>query len=258
MLARKVFKHEFRNIVRSRMIPLTAILIFVLGFSCIRIAGDFSKALLALYSILSVVVPLFAMLFTGVYWYYSDRFTQLVLTMPIQRSDLFIARWSALILALGGSIGIGLIGAFATHGGLSLSLFLACALILFLVVVFVSLGLCLAILCNDRMKGIGGMLALWLYFVVVHDGGLLVLLALLKDYPMDIASALLAALNPIGLVRVGLLLHLDAPLLLSQTGAMIRRMVTSWEAYTLGTAIAVSWVLLPTWVAKRRFERCDF
>ena len=108
------------------------------------------------------------------------------------------------------------------------------------------------------MKGIGVILGLWLYFVIVHDGILLVVLVLLRDYPLDIASALAASLNPIGLVRVSLLLQFDAPLLLSQTGAIVRKMVTSWESYAVGLALGGLWIFIPAYFARRSFKRCDF
>lgn len=151
MLFRKLFKYELKNILRSKTVLLGSFLLFVLTLSLIKISGDFSKSILVLFSALSVLVPLLAMLFASVYWYYSDRFTQLVLTMPLKRSEFFWARWTALVLALGGSLFVSLVAGFSVYSGLSWHLFVMWALLFYLVVIFISLCLFITIVISDRM-----------------------------------------------------------------------------------------------------------
>lgn len=254
----KAFKYEARNLLRSHFIWLSCLLITALGVVFIRLTGDFTKATLALFSILSVTVPLLSLLYSCIYWYYSDRYTQLILAMPIKRRDFFWARWLALVLVLSGCVCIGFCLSFAFYSGLSKELFLTCLYLTFLVLVFTSIGLLVANLVSDRMKGLGLALGVWAYFTMVHDGLLLLLLIALKNYPMDLASAILAAINPIGLARLITLLNFDAALLLSQTGALMRQLITSWHAYAVAAIIALCWLVTPTWLAKRSFERCDF
>ncbi len=253
----KLFVYELKNISRSRWILLLSILVFVLSLGMLRISGDSTKALLSVESVLILGAPLFAGLFSVVYWYHSDRYTQLVLTMPVFRGDLFIARWLALVVSLGGGVVLGVVGAFSILGTFSLGLLLGLALILFVIVTFVSFGLLVGIICGDRIKGIGCVLGVWLYFILIHDALLLAALAAFKEYPIELASAAFSALNPLGLVRVVFLMYHDAPLLLSQTGAIIRNTLTSQWAYGVGGAIACGWIVIPAWVARRAFIRND-
>ena len=253
----KLLLYELKNISRSRWI--VALFLFVLALCCgvLQVSGTPKKALLTTMSILFVGNALFSGLFSVVYWYYSDRYTQLVLTMPVYRGALLNARFLALSLSLGIAVIGGVILPFLAYGAASVGLLLGAGLVFFTTLVSVALGLAIGICCADRLKGIGIMLLWWLYVVLLHDALLLAALAALREYPVDTASVLFAALNPLGIVRIVFLLFNDAPLLLSQTGAVVRNALTSHGAYLVATIIVLLWIAGPLIVARRCFLRKD-
>jgi Cu-processing system permease protein len=243
---------------RNRWIFIYGILLFLITFAFIHIAGDFLKAALSLSSILVVLVPLTSVLFTTIYWYYSDRFTELLLTQPIPRLNVYLARIGAITVSLGTAFALALTVPFLILGGLSGSVLLMAATGLFLTVVFTTLGMLFGVLLGDRMKGVGLALGLWFYFAILHDGLILILLLVFRDYPMDLPAGILGALNPIGLARVVLLMSTNASMLLGHTGALVRSLLTSSMGYVLATLLALTWMTIPIALGMRAFRRRDF
>jgi Cu-processing system permease protein len=254
----KLFKWELVNVARNRWVFALAVLVLVLAETFIRMAGDFGKALTSLTSVTIVLVPLAAALFSNFYWYSSERATELLLTQPLRRGALFWARFLAIVLALGASFAIGTSLPFIIHGDPSPGWLVLAAVGAFLCVVFTAIGSFFAVVVTDRMKGVGLVLGLWLYLVIVHDG--LILLALLgcADYPMDVPGALLGSLNPIGLSRLALLVQQDAALLLGHTGALMARLLTGTTGWLIGGLLALAWMAAPAALGLRRFLRRDF
>ncbi len=258
MILKKLFKYELLNIMRNRWVFTFAGLLLVLSYAFIHIAGDFSKATLSLSSVLTLLVPLAASLFSVVYWYYSDRFTEILLTQPVRRGDLVMARSLALALTWAATLALGIFPAFLMLGGLSwgvILLFVTSALLAF---VFTAIGTLIATSFNDRIRGIGMALGVWLYFGIIHDGLVLLLLLAFRDYPLDLPAGILGALNPIGLVRVIHLIHYDASLLLSYSGALMRSLMMGWLGLTVAGAIGLTWLAGPMLAGWCRFRDRDF
>ena len=111
-----------------------------------------------------------------------------------------------------------------------------------LTLVFGALALLIAVRADDRLKGVGVAIGVWLVTAVVYDGVVLLLAATFADYPLErpMLGAMLA--NPVDLARVVLLLRFDVAALLGlhrgRLPAVLRR--------RRGTAIALGALLL--WV----------
>lgn len=254
----KVLKYEFVNIRRNRWVFIYMGLMALISFAFIRIAGDFSKALLSLSEVLSVLVPLVSILFATVYWYYSERFTELMLTQPLPRPALFFGRWLAISTALGISLTLGVALPYLISGGLERGLILTLAVGFFLTFVFVTLGLLISVTVIDRMKGIGFALGIWVYFAIVHDGGLLLFLLAFRDYPLDVAAGLGGAVNPVGLSRVVSIMFFDASFLLGHSGALVRKVLGTGLGYFLALVIGTGWLVFPVGWAALKFQKRDF
>lgn len=255
---KKVIKYELINIFRNRWVFVYTILVAAMTFSLQKISGDFQKTILSLSGISVVFVPLVASFFTALYWYYSDRFTHLMLTQPMPRHVLIISRFIALTVSLASCMGLGLMLGFLFLGQWGWDLFLLIGINVMLTFIFVALSLWISIAIEDRMKGVGLVFGVWLYFVLVHDGFILLVLLTLKDYPMDLPGAFLGILSPIGLGRVVLLMHNEGSMLLGHTGALIREIMTSWKGYTVAIVISIFWMTLPFTFAFKAFQRKDF
>jgi len=253
-----VLRYEAVNVLRSRWLyAYTGILIlFTAGFR--YLIDDVQKADLALINVLIPLIPLVSVLFTTVYWYNAQRFTELLLAQPVSRATLFGSRVGALLGCLTICLAIGVFGSAALNGGLdggALWLFLGAGIA---GVVFTLFGALISTFVADRMWGIGLGFGLWFYFIAMHDALLLLMLYWFRDYSLQELSMVMTALNPLALIRVVLLMHFDAPLLLGHAGAIVRRTVESGSGYSYAAAVLLVWMLVPSVLGLRGFLRRDF
>lgn len=254
----KIFKYEILNILRNRWVFVYSAFLLGLTIVFLRISGDFSKTILSLSTVLNILIPLVSILFSVVYWYYSDRFTELLLTQPVLRRSILMARWGSLSLSLCACIAVGISLPLIFTGGMSTGLMLLLVTSFFLTFVFVTLGLWIAVGLLDRMKGIGLSLGVWLYFSLIHDGVLLLFLLAFREYPIDGFAAALGSMNPIGLVRVIHLVHYDISLLLSFSGMLVRNLLTQTLGKVLALIICSVWMFLPIYFTQRKFLKRDY
>lgn len=254
----RILKYEFLNVARNRWIFAYAFLLAGMAFTFIQISGDYAKALVTLSSVVTVLIPLTTVLFSAFYWYYSDRFTELLLTQPIPRKTIFFARCAAMIasLSIGFSAGISL--PFVIRGAFSLDLLLLSVTGFFLTAIFTTLGLFISLSILDKMKGVGIAFGVWFYCAIVHDGVILLMLLLLREYPLDAPAATLGTLNPIGLSRVILMMQYNSAMLLGHTGALTRNLLTSNAGLVIALFLSSAWLIAPPLLAIRRFYRRDF
>ncbi|HEY8269335.1 MAG TPA: ABC transporter permease subunit [Pseudobdellovibrionaceae bacterium] len=254
----KILKYEFLNIFRDRWIFVYTAIVAVTIFSVQKICGEFQKTVLTLSSLSVVFVPLITSFFTTLYWYYSDRFTQLMATQPVKRSHIFLARYGALTFSLSACYVVGTVLGAALSGSFSLGLVVLIAMNVLLTFIFIALSMLISAQVEDRMRGVGLVFGLWLYFVLIHDGLLLLGLVALREYPMDILGGVLGSLSPIGLSRVVLLMFNEGSLLLGHTGALVREIMTSWQGYLMAIGISVVWAIVPLLFGVRSFKKKDF
>lgn len=255
----KVFKYEVLNIIRSKWLAINFVCFAVLAWAAGRITGDAQRTMSVVVNFCVIFVPLIASLFSTLYWYSSERFTHLMLTQPLPRRHLFGARLAALFTLLAASTLAGLHLGFAVAGLWTLGgLGVLSVAITALVAVFVTISLLTCVLSKDRMRGVGVVFGIWLYFVLLHDALTLLALMALSDYPLDAAGGLIAAANPIGLSRVVLLMANDSALLLGHTGALTREILTTYKGYAAAGIIVLIWTTLPGFIAGRAFQKRDF
>ncbi len=254
----KVFKYELLNTVRNRWLAVCSVLVFFVTVGFIKVSGDFDKALLSMTSLSVVGVPLVTVLFSSLYWYYNDRFTQLLLTLPVKRQTLYVARYlshvGALALCWVGGVTLG----FLVYLHFSAGIVLLSVLVCVLVCVFVAITMAVCAKVSDRMKGMGLLFGLWLYFALIHDGLILLILFALRDYPLDSVSGALGVLNPIGLARVVSLMHYESAMLLGHAGALVRNLLTSSTGLVIALAVGLVWVIVPAVIGLRIFQKKDF
>lgn len=254
----KVLKYEFLNIMRNRWVFVYTLIVAATTFSLQKISGDYQKTMLSLSSITVVLIPLIASLFTALYWYYSERFTHLMLTQPLPRRVLLTSRIVALSTSLSACFVIGTFIGSILLGQLHLSCILLMLIGAFLTMIFSALSSWISIAVDDRMKGVGLVFGFWLYLVLVHDGFILLALIALKNEPMDFPGTLLGVINPIGLGRVVLLMYNEGSMLLGHTGALVREFLTSSKGYITAVALAFIWCVIPLALSYRAFRKKDF
>ncbi len=252
----KVFKYTLIDLARNRFVLGYALLMLALSQGLFLLEDDPMKAMLSLVQVVLALVPLIALIFTVVYLYDIQEFTQLLAVQPIGRKAILagqlMALATALLLAQGFGLGLPLLVHAPGPSALMLSLSGSA-----LVLVFAALGALIALRQREKARGVGMALVLWLGFVLVYDAVLMWLMFTTSDYPVEPFVVPLAALNPIDLARILVMLEIDLAAMMGYSGAVYKSFFGSAAGMTMAGAILVLWVLLPTWGAFRVFRRKD-
>lgn len=108
-LLKTVVYYELSNVLRSRWLYILTSLIAIMTFTFLFLSDDIKKTLLSLTIVFCALIPLVALLFTSLYWYNSERFTELLLTQPISRRVIFLSRTVVLGSGLIFSLSVGVL-----------------------------------------------------------------------------------------------------------------------------------------------------
>jgi Cu-processing system permease protein len=127
-----------------------------------------------------------------------------------------------------------------------------------LTLVFTAVAVLLAILFDDRAKGLGGAILIWLSCAVLYDGVVLLLITMFRNYPLERPVLALTMLNPIDLGRVLLLLQFDTAALMGYTGAVFERFFGTSLGRVTVLGVLVVQATVPLLLASRVFRRKDF
>jgi Cu-processing system permease protein len=262
MTAITVFRYELQDLRRSRWVMGYALCLLLLTEALLRFGGGGPRAVLSLMNVVLAVVPLVSVVFGTMYLYGSRSFIQLLLAQPVGRSSLFAGLYAGLAvpLATGFLLGVGLpfLWDGAGEGPLAGPLLMLLGTGALLTLVFTAVALLVSLLVDDRAKGLGLAILLWLTATALYDALIVLVATSFSDYPLELPLIGLTILNPIDLGRVLLLLRLDTAALMGYTGAVFERFFGS----PLGTAVSVGALLLwcagPLVAARQRFCRKDF
>lgn len=129
---------------------------------------------------------------------------------------------------------------------------------LLLTFIFVGLAYLIALSNNNRMKGFGLAIVMWLFLAVIYDGLFILSLIVFEDYPLETFSLISSMLNPIDLSRILIMLKLDVAALLGYTGAVFNKFLGT----TLGVGVAfmalIFWIILPLTAYLKIATKKDF
>lgn len=240
----KIARFILFDILKNKIVILYTILLFIISWSVLGLDNNYTKATLSLLNVVLLVVPLVSIIFSTIYVYNSGQFIELLLSQPVPRSkvwfNLFLGLSTALILAflLGCGIPILLYSSIQTGASLLVTG-------IFLSIIFTSLAMLAAIFSRDRAKGIGVSIFIWMFFAIIYDGILLVLMFQFADYPIEGIMATVAAINPIGLSRIFVLLQLDVAAMLGEAGAIFRMVFGSGGGMVISMIILAIWTVIP-------------
>jgi Cu-processing system permease protein len=259
---RTVFMYQLRDLIRSKWLIAYAFFFLLASEGLLRYGGGGGKALLSLGTIVLFVVPLVTIVYGTVYLYQSRDFIELLLAQPVRRGQLFAGLYLGITLALSVGVVAGLSIPFAVHGGLAdASLRPAFATLVFaaatLTCIFTAVACVIALVCEDRLRGLGAAIATWLFLALLYDALVLVLVATFGDYALErpVLAAMLA--NPVDLARVLLLLRFDNAALMGYTGAVFQRFFAGAGALIAAGALLL-WIAAPVYAGARAFRTKDF
>lgn len=213
-------------------------------------------------NIIIVLVPLIGTIFGVMYFYNSKEFTELLLAQPIKRSSIFLGQYLGvagsltLSLVLGLGIPFVVYGLFRSDAIFDFSLLLVTGA--FLTMIFTALSFNIALSNDNKIKGFGYAVLLWLFMAVIYDGLFLMSLIVFKEYPLDSFSLAATMFNPIDLSRTLILLKLDISALLGYTGAVFKEFFGTHQGLIISMLMLILWTLFPIWRLLRTSNKKDF
>jgi Cu-processing system permease protein len=129
---------------------------------------------------------------------------------------------------------------------------------MFLNFIFVALAFNIALSNENKIKGFGYAILMWLFLAVIYDGAFLISLVMFDDYPLDKFSLIATMFNPIDLSRILILLKLDISALLGYTGAVFKQFFGTNLGLVTSLTVLTLWVVLPVWRIHRKLRKKDF
>ncbi len=251
-----------RDLLRSRWTLVYFIFYLFSGWALLFLTEQTQKALVTLLYITVVLVPLVATLFGSMYYYNVRDFIALLLAQPLPRAKLFIALYLGISLSLTFSYVFGLGLPFLFYGLWHWQSLIDFAILLWvgvlLTFIFTGFAVGVSLWSENRIKGFGIALILWLFFAVLYDGIFLVLLVLFREYPLEKFALIAMAINPIDLGRILILLRLDIAALLGYTGASLKHFLGTTAGAVTAQSLLLFWVVFPLWVIVQIAKRKDF
>ncbi len=258
----KILKYSFYDLIRSRWSYVYFAFYLLLGVVLLFLNNDLSKAVITLMNVIIILVPLIGTIFGVMYYYNSKEFTELLMAQPIKRSSIFLGQYFGISLSLSFSLILGLGLPFIFYGIFKSNIIWDFSLLLItgslLTFIFTALAFNIALNNENKIKGFGYAILLWLFMAVIYDGIFLISLIAFEEYPLDTFSLLGTMTNPIDLSRVLILLKLDISALMGYTGALFQKFFGTNLGLILATGMLVLWVLIPVLFIKRKAIRKDF
>jgi Cu-processing system permease protein len=127
----------------------------------------------------------------------------------------------------------------------------------FLHLIFTGLALLMAIWAADRTRGMGYSLLIWVYFVLVFDGLVLLLMYNFSDYPIEKFVLYISFLNPVDLARILVLMQTEAAALMGYSGAVFQKVFSEAWGKALIFLILSIWAFFPFWLSIRLYQNKD-
>ena len=252
----KLSKYVLYDILRSKIILAYTLFLFVVSISMFQMEENSSKAMLSLLNIVLIVLPLVSLVFTTIHYYNSYEFIELMSSQPMSRTRILLSEFAGVSISLLSAffIGVGIpVLLFAADSTGFALLFTGAALTL----VFSSIAFFASVVARDKARGIGFALLLWFYFALIYDAFVLLILFSFSDYPLEKITLLLSALNPIDLGRIFIMLKMDISALMGYTGALYKDFFGSGTGVLFTAGIMLIWIIIPLWLAVRKFRKKD-
>ena len=258
----KILKYSFYDLMRSRWSYVYFAFYLLLGVVLLFLNNDLSKAVITLMNVIIVLVPLIGTIFGVMYYYNSKEFTELLLAQPLKRSSIFLGQYLGVAISLSMSLILGLGIPFIFYGLFKSTAIWDFSLLLitgtFLTFIFTALAFNIALSNENKIKGFGYAILLWLFLAIIYDGIFLMSLIMFEDYPLDKLSLIGTMLNPIDLSRTLILLKLDISALLGYTGAIFKQFFGTNFGLIVSIGMLTVWVILPVFRIIFKAKKKDF
>lgn len=255
----KILKYQLHDVIRSKWIIFY--FLFFLGISFVfgKFEDNPTKIFVSLMNISLLVTPLVSIIFGTTYFYNSKEYMIFLLSQPIKRKELFVGMFLGLALPLGfaSTIGMTLPIIFLISSESIQILFLLNIISFLLSMIFVAISFLISVINDEKAKGLGVSILVWLIFTIIYDGIFLLSLILFNDYPLETFSLVLLSLNPIDVARILILLKTDLSALMGYTGAIFVDLFGNIVGYLISIILLILWAFMPFIFGLKLFKKKD-
>jgi len=258
----KVLRYELRDVMRSRALILHGLFFVAVTELLFRFGGGSSQALLSLGSVTLLAVPLISTVLGIMFVYNAREFNELLLSHPTGRRQLFGGLYLGLTVPLMTSFLAGVLIPVALHGvddpALVATVVMLCVAGTMLTAIFTALAFAIALRFDDRVRGMGVALLVWIFLAVAWDGLVMVGANVFYAWPLERPLLVAMILNPIDLARVLLMLNLDVSAIMGYTGAVFQQFFGGLVGQGVAIFALLMWLAVPLIAGLRCFTVKDF
>jgi Cu-processing system permease protein len=257
----KIFKYSLYDLLRSRWLLIYFLFFLVATFLLFYFSSSFSKAVASLMSVEISIVPLVSVIFGVMYYYNSREFIELLLAQPMPRKRIFLGLYGGLSISLSICFLLGsglpfLYYGFRFQDFSSFMWYLSTGVML--TMIFSSIAFFIALLNENRIRGFGLAILVWLYMVIIFDSIFLFFLVMFQDYPLEKVTLVFTLLNPVDLSRVLVLLNLEISALMGYSGAVFNEFFGTVAGMSVALGALLLWVFIPLWGLLRVAKKKNF
>lgn len=252
----KISKYIIQDLLRNWIVLLYTAFWAAATFGLFMLEGQSDKAMLGLLNIGLLVVPMVTIIFATIYYYNMYEFIVLLLAQPLKRRTIFGSIFLGLSVSFGLAVLIGMgVPLLVVNPTPASALLLLVNLLL--TFVFIALALFAGLLARDKARGMGLSLMLWVYFVLIFDGIVLMLMYNFSDYPIEKFVLYITLLNPVDLARILVLMQTEASAMMGYSGAVFNSFFTSSWGIAAAILAMMLWAAVPAASSFFRFRKKD-
>jgi Cu-processing system permease protein len=253
---KKIAWSIFVDNICSRILIAYLLLLALMTWTAVLMEDSASKASLTILNLVLLVVPLMTLLYTTIYLYNSREYIVLLLAQPLRRAQI----WNSLYAGTSGSMTAMLLLGAAVPIFLYTDTSSAIAIILMAIVttmIFSSAGMLVVAYVDDKARGIGLAILIWLLLTMIYDALCLYALFMLSQWPIEKPVLGLLMLNPQDLSRFLVILRTDASAMMGYSGAAFRQFLGEALGTAAAVVLLVLWIVVPYLLSLRRFRKKD-
>lgn len=252
----RIIQHTVADLFKNWIIILFTLFLAGASFGFFALEGQHHKALIGLLNLGLLIIPMISIIFATIYYYNMYEFIVLMLATPLKRRDIlggiYISLAVVFTVTMLAGVGIPLLILYPTAvSALMLGVFI------FLALIFTAIALFSGVVTRDKTRGMGVAILLWVYFALLFDGIILLLMYNFADYPIEDFVLFITFLNPLDLSRIIVLMQTEAAALMGYTGALFEKFFTNSAGILAAFGMLLLWVALPLWIAFRMFRKKD-
>ena len=257
----KILSYIIHNTLRSKLVVVYMFFFFFVGYALFAFSDDVNKANISLMNIILFIIPLVSLIFGSIYLYNSREFIEMMLAQPIDRKSLFLGIYFGTSIPLAFSFALGMFLPFILFGNMNgqyEGIIILLAIGIVLTFVFIAISFFITIHQDDKAKGLGYSILVWLLLAVIYDGIILLIIYYLQDYPLENAMIIMSIINPIDLARILFLIEFNISALMGYTGAVFERFFGDFIGVIVSSFFLLLWVIIPLFLSTRFFQKKDF